>query len=357
MTDDIPEPDRIGDAPHPRDTLKVFGHDATEAEIAATLASGSFPHAWLLTGPRGVGKATLAWRMARFLLDDALDAGGGMFGDAIPPKSLDVPRDSAVGRRIDALSEPGLLLIRRAWDADRKRLKTQVTVDEIRKINGFFGLSAAEGGHRVVVIDSADEMNPAAANAVLKLLEEPPRGAVLILISHQPARLLPTIRSRCRRVRLGTLSESELARATEQAGVLISDSALMAELSGGSVGEAIRLSAEDGLDIFSRITSLIETCPSLDRVGAMTLGEHVSQRGAEQRLDMTFQLLNVALSRLARKQSATHPGSARMWAALQQELSEQVTHARAVNIDAQSLLLDCFLKINKAVADGALTHS
>ena len=217
--DDLPEADRAAGAPHPRETLHVYGHAAAEAEILTALTGDRMHHAWMLTGPKGIGKATLAWRMARYLLAKE-PADAGMFGD-LPeaPQSLDVSPDHPVAHRIAALSDPGCLSIRRTWDPDRKRLKTQITVEEVRKLNTFFGLSATEGGHRVVVVDAADEMNPSAANALLKVLEEPPKGAVLILVSHQPARLLPTIRSRCRVLRLTTLGPEDMARALAEADV------------------------------------------------------------------------------------------------------------------------------------------
>ena len=186
--DDLPEADRAEGAPHPRLTPNLYGHEAVEAEVLAALTGGRRHHAWLLTGPRGIGKATLAWRIAKFMLAGAdAPAESGMFGDAPAPDTLTIDADHPVSRRIAALSDPGCLLIRRAWDHDRKRLKAQITVDEVRKLNSFFGLSAADGGNRVVIVDSADDMNPSAANALLKVLEEPPDRAILILISHQPA--------------------------------------------------------------------------------------------------------------------------------------------------------------------------
>ena len=241
-------------------------------------------HAWLLTGPKGVGKATLAWRAARFLLATPPASDTSLFGASPPADSLDIAPDHPVARRIAALSEPGLLPIRRPWDTEKKRFKTQITVDEVRRLNGFFGLSAAEGGHRVVIVDSADEMNTAAANALLKVLEEPPRDSVLFLVSHRPARLLPTIRSRCRELRLGTLSSDALADAVTQAGGTAESSRALAELSGGSVGEALRLAALDGPGIYAAVVDLISGAPSMDRQKALAIAEKAAQRGAEERL-------------------------------------------------------------------------
>ncbi len=195
MTDPsaLPEPDRVPGFPHPRETLHVVGQDQPMADFVAAARSGRLHHAWLLTGPRGTGKATLAWAMARWLLADS------------DSDDLSVPADHPVARRIAALSEPRLQAVRRPVDPKTARIRAEITVEEIRRLLSFFHLSAAEGGRRVAIIDAADEMNTAAANALLKLLEEPPKDVTLLLIAHQPARLLPTIRSRCRTLRLSPL--------------------------------------------------------------------------------------------------------------------------------------------------------
>lgn len=368
MTDDaIPEADRTGDAPHPRDTHRLFGQEAAEAEFVQAMSSGKLHHAWLITGPPGVGKATLAWRIARFLLAGP-PAEGGLLADApAAVRTLDVPPDHPVTRRVSALSEPGLLLIRRAWDPDRKRLKTAITVDEVRRIGPFFGLSQVDGGRRVVIVDAADELNTAAANALLKVLEEPPERATLILVSHAPARLLPTIRSRCRALRALPLDAGSMAAALAQAGHPEATDPALAELAGGSVGEALRLVAHDGPALYARIVGLLDTCPRLDRTEARALADHAAARGAEARLDVAVRLLDLALARLARTGAgvppateaapgesdvfarlAPGPAAARDWADLQQNLSARVSRGRAVNLDPASLLLDAFLRINEA---------
>ncbi len=369
--DDLPQADQADGAPHPRETPQLFGHDTVEAEVLDALTGDRAHHGWLLTGPRGIGKATLAWRMARFLLAQA-PADAGLFGEAPPPTSLDIDPNHPVTHRIAALSEPGCLLIRRAWDHDRKKLKSQITVEEVRKLNSFFGLSATDGGRRVVIVDSADEMNPSAANALLKVLEEPPKGATLILISHQPARLLPTIRSRCRVLRMAPLGPDALAQALNQAGVTPENPEALSALSGGSAGDALRVIAEDGNALYAQIIALLQSCPNIDRSAIAALAEKATARGAEARLDLLVRLMDLALTRLART-GAGHPPApeacadeaetllrlspnataAKTWAALQQELGARIGHGRAVNIDPQSLLTDAFLRIAEASRDAA----
>ena len=225
---DFPEPDRVEGAPHPRETLRLFGQSEAEAAFLEAFNAGRLHHAWLITGPRGLGKATLAWRIARFLLATPEDD-GGMFAPP-PPETLDIPADHPVSRRLAALSEPRLYLLRRGLN-DRETMVTQdILVGEVRLMKDYFNLTAADGGRRVAIVDAADEMNPQAANALLKLLEEPPEKVTFLLISHQPFGLLPTIRSRCRTLRLRALDSADLTAALQAAGGGADDPVALAEL-------------------------------------------------------------------------------------------------------------------------------
>jgi DNA polymerase-3 subunit delta' len=372
-TPDIPEPDRIEGAPHPRETQRLYGHDAAQAEFLSAFNGGRMHHGWLITGPRGVGKATLAWKLARFLLATPEDD-GGMFA-APPPDSLDIPEDHPVARRLRALAEPRLFLLRRGWDEDKKRLKSVITVDEVRRMKSFFALSATDGGRRAAIIDDADEMNPNAANALLKLLEEPPAGATFFLISHQPFRLLPTIRSRCRELRLHPLAATPLSDALTLAGgdVAPEDTQALSELAGGSVGEAFRLTNLDGLKLYAAIVTLLSSLPRLDRPRALALAETGAGRGAEAQFDLILTLLDLFLTRLARAAAirqlppeaapgesdlitrlARHPQAARIWAELAQSLSIRARRGKAVNLDPAALLMDMVLKLEETA--GPLAH-
>lgn len=361
---EAPQPDQVAGAPHPRDTRQLFGHERAEAAFLDAVAQDRLHHGWLITGPRGIGKATLAWRIARFLL--ASEPGGGLFGG---PTSLDVDDGHPVVRRIAAGAEPGLLPIRRAADEKTGKLKSQITVDEVRKLRGFFGLSSAEGGRRVVIVDSADELNPSAANALLKLLEEPPSGAVLLLVSHQPSGLLPTIRSRCRELRLSSLSAPDMARALSQVEAEISDAdaTALAEVSGGSVGEALRVLSGDGLNVYAEILHLMGQIPRISRQELQVLCDSAGGRDAEARFDLIVRLFELALSRLARRGATgldrpeAAPGEAallatlspdarraRFWAEQATELGARARSARAVNLDPAALVLDMFLRLEAA---------
>ncbi|WP_128254442.1 DNA polymerase III subunit delta' [Falsirhodobacter deserti] len=354
---ELPEPDRVEGAPHPRETPMLFGHSAAEAAFLDAHRSGRLHHGWLITGPRGVGKATLAWRIARFLL--AQDGSSGM----------DVPPDHPVARRIAALSEPRLFLLRRGANATGSALSADIRVDEVRKMKTFFTLSAADGGRRVAIVDAADELAPAGANAILKLLEEPPAGVTLILISHQPQRLLPTIRSRCRELRLGALTPDQMRDALAQAGAEVDDPVPLAELGGGSVGEAVRLLNVGGLGLYQQLVDLLGTLPRMDRGRALALAESGAGRGAEARFDMIVGLVDRLLARMARagtlgqlppeaargeadviERLSPDPLSARQWAELQQTLGLRARRGRAVNLDPAALLMDMFLRIDETAA-------
>ena len=365
-----PESDRIEGAPHPRETLQLIGQQAAETGLLTAMKGGRLHHGWLLTGPRGIGKATLAWRIARYLLALPEAALPGLLDESpLLHETLDVSPDNPVARRILAGSEPRLFVLRRAWDSERKRLRTSISVDDVRRLKSFFHLSAADGGRRVAIVDSADEMNTSAANALLKMLEEPPAGVILLLVSHQPSGLLPTIRSRCRQLHLAPLSASDMAQAMAAAGIEKSGSAALAALAGGSVGAAIRLKNLDGLHAYAAIVALFSTLPRLDRPQALKLAESVSGRGQEPRFDLLTMLMDMFLARLARSgvmgppELEAAPGeaalmarlspdavAARCWADLHQGLGARSRHGKAVNIDPAALLLDMILKIDESAS-------
>ncbi len=364
----LPEPDRAEDAPHPRETVRLFGQGAAEAEFLDAYATGRLHHGWLLTGAQGIGKATLAWRIARFLLANQAAVEDGLFGAPPPPASLDVDPEHPIARRLRALSEPGLFLLRRGPNDKGDRLAQEIRVVEVRKLANFFALSSADGGRRVVIVDAADELNTQAANALLKMLEEPPARTVMLLVAHQPSRLLPTIRSRCRMLRLGPLGAPDMARALEQAGIHPEgDPAALAALAGGSVGAAVRIASLGGLALYADWVALMESLPRLDRARALRLAETAAMRGAEARRDLMFTLIDLFLARLARTGAtgvpptieaakgeaallarlAPDPHRAQAWAALSEEVGARVRHGLSVNLDPAALLLDTVFRIKE----------
>lgn len=366
MSDALPEPDRIEGAPHPRETLQLFGQSRAEQDFLTAYNTGRLHHGWLITGPRGVGKATLAWRIARFLLATP-PADDGLFGAPPEPTDLNISPEHPVSHRMMALSEPGLFLLRRGLNKKGDKLATEILVDEVRKLGHFFSLSAADGGRRVVIIDSADELNTQAANAILKMLEEPPAKTTLLMISHQPAGLLPTIRSRCRELRLSPLAPQAMTEALAQAEADIdpAHAPALTELSQGSVGEALRLTNLGGLQLYSDIVTVLGSLPQFDRPRMLALADSCAGKGKEARLDLLLALVDQVTARLARTgvtgqppvhEAAPHEAgilarlspdahTGRHWATLASQASDRARHARGVNVDPAALVTDLFLQL------------
>ncbi|MEM6308426.1 MAG: DNA polymerase III subunit delta' [Pseudomonadota bacterium] len=363
MSDEPSGPDQIPGAPHPRDTPTLFGQDAAQAAFLDAFNSGRLHHAWLLSGPRGSGKATLAYTLARFLLATP-PARGGLFDAPQTASSLNIANDHPVCARILAGSEPGLRVVTRSENEKTKRMRDAIVVDDIRNLGDFFHLSSVDGARRVVIIDTADDLNTAAANALLKMLEEPPTDTTLMLVSHQPSRLLPTIRSRCRTLRLNKLAPDDLAAALSQVDPSADMGPDLAELAQGSVGEALRLINLSGLQIYAELIATLGTLPKLNRARALGLADAAAQRGAEHKRDLLVELLDIAMARLARHGAtgliapeaapnessvfaklAPDPASARIWAAQSADISARLRHGLAVNVDPAALLLDTFCKL------------
>jgi DNA polymerase-3 subunit delta' len=256
---------------HPRETSDLFGHREAEAALLDAYRGGRIPHAWLIGGAQGIGKATLAYRMARFVL-----AHRNPLSPAVQrAASLAVEETDPVARRIAAEAHGGLLVLERGLN-DRGVLRTVITVDETRETISFFGSTAAVEGWRVCIVDTVDELNPNAANALLKILEEPPRQSLFLLVSHAPARALPTILSRCRKLPLRALSSEDVVRAAARATDRPVDDPALAEAaasSDGSVARALTLLGGDALKLQQRTAALLATLPKVDPRELHALGD------------------------------------------------------------------------------------
>lgn len=199
--EDFPESDRAAGCPHPRETYDLIGHSDAENKFLKALSSNRLHHAWLLIGPPGIGKATLAYRMARVLLG----------GEPLIEKSLNVSNKDPVSQQVESRGHGNLFVVNRPWDTKTKKFKQDIPTDTIRSIGGFLqGTASDEHARRVIIIDTADDLNRNAENALLKMLEEPPSKTVMILLSSAPGRLLPTTRSRCMSVVLNPVPQNEI---------------------------------------------------------------------------------------------------------------------------------------------------
>jgi DNA polymerase-3 subunit delta' len=251
-------------APAPRANPLLLGHEPAETTLLEAMRSGRMHHAWLITGPDGVGKATLAYRFARRLL-------AGMPTD----HSLALDPQHPVFRRVAAGAHADLLTVERAYDEKRKRTRTQIAVDDVRKISGFMSLTPAEGGWRVAIVDGAEELNQASANALLKILEEPPRRAILLLVCGAPGRLLATIRSRCRRLRLDPLGQDAMERllAAYLPDRTADERGRLVTVAEGSPGRALLLAEQEGLAIAGLVDEVLAALPGLPPARAYTMAD------------------------------------------------------------------------------------
>jgi DNA polymerase III subunit delta' len=260
--------------PSPRETIVLYGHAEAEQTLLAAYRSLRFPHAWLIAGPAGIGKATLAYRMARFMLAHP-DPGASAVQSA---KSLHVDADHPVARRIAAQAQPDLLVLERTINEKTGKLRQDIQVDDVRRTVAFFGSTAGEGGWRIAIVDAVDELNLSGANALLKILEEPPRRAALLLVSRSAARLLPTMRSRCRALALRPLDAADVARAVAAAVGGRPDAAETVAASvaaDGSVGRALALLEGEALELRNRTMALLDRLPGVDPGALHALGDRL----------------------------------------------------------------------------------
>jgi DNA polymerase-3 subunit delta' len=362
--EELPEADRLDGFPHPRATERLYGHEEAEHMLEAAFASGRMHHAWLIAGAEGIGKATLAYRFARYVLADPAER---------TLDTLDIAPDTRATRQVLALSHPGLLVIRRAYDPKGKRFPATIPVDEVRRLKSFLGRTAEQNAWRVVVVDRADELNISAANALLKSLEEPPPRTVFLLISSAPGRLLVTIRSRVRTLDLAALADDPLKRAISQAfagsGEEVGGGApapseweRLARLSGGSVRRLLSLHAAKGLVLHDRISAILGGLPTVDWGAVHALADELSGQAAEQRYELFFELLMDAVARLVNAEARGEGtpaeitlarrliGPARLatWAGLWERVAADKAETAALNLDRRALILDIFARLAAA---------
>jgi DNA polymerase-3 subunit delta' len=309
---------------HPRDVYDAQGLEGPEAAFLESLDRGRLHHAWLLTGPEGVGKATFAYRVARRLLGAAPDPALGLLGSQ---------EGHPVSRQVAARSHPDLLVLERLGDDGKVR--KVIPVDEARRLPEFFSTTPASAPYRVAIIDAVDDLNVNAANAVLKTLEEPPERGVLLLVSHSPGRLLPTIRSRCRRLAFPPLAEEQVAAILEaRAGLDAEDALRLAHMAKGAPGLALRLAAADTLAVDEAAREILRGLPRTDDATLLALAERFRGPEGQERFELLFDRLAEQVHAMATAQALAGEGiGLDRWAQAWEMLTRLPGEAEALNLD------------------------
>jgi DNA polymerase-3 subunit delta' len=345
--------DAIEGWPHPSEQSKWLGGPRVEATLRNAYLSGRMHHAWLIGAPKGYGKATLAYRFARFALAYPR-------GDAPPGAGLDLPPEHAAFRKVAAGSHPNLLTLERDWDDKNKKYKTEISVDQVRRTIGFFGSTPGEAGYRVAIVDAADDLSVSAANALLKMLEEPPAQAIFLVLANVPGKLLPTIRSRCVRLDLDPIPTPAIAAALHGAGEegTPEDIDLAASLAQGSLRRAIMLIRGGGAGLYGEMTALLSRLPKLDVERLHAFAETVGAPRRDDAYTLFLDLLFAWLGRRVRREPeltrAAQPGEIlesvplARWAEVWEKTHASTSDAEEYNLDRKQVVLSTFMTLARA---------
>lgn len=335
--------DTLDDVPDPAEATALYGHDEASRMLAAAYRSGKLPHALMFVGPRGIGKATLAFHLANHLLRHPSP-------ENAPDHIASPDPVSSIFRQVATGAHPGVLHLTRPINEKTKAFKSALTVDEVRRINRFLSMTSHDGSYRIVIIDPADDMNVNAANALLKNLEEPPAKALFVLIVNSPGALLPTIRSRCQIVRLAPLGDAAMAAALEHAGFTLPDNAearaALRARAGGSVRQAILLTQYGGLEISEGLDRLIGK-GRVEAADAHRLADAVAGRDRAVQFDMfndhVLGMLASAASSAARAGDVSRAGRlSEVW----RELRIAIDEADTYNLDRKQHALNMIFRLN-----------
>jgi DNA polymerase-3 subunit delta' len=346
-SEEIEETDRVAGAPHPRETFRLIGQDKALSRAARAIRSGKPPQAWLVAGPPGIGKATLAYRMARYLLRYGATAAG--------PDNLAVAPSDPVSIQVAANSHPGLLVLKRGVNPDTGRMMTILSVDVIRRLAGFFGMTSGAGGWRVAIVDTADDMNEAAANALLKAVVEPPSRSILMLLANAPGRLLPTIRSRCQRLVMHPLSDADVAAALKEQlpDMAERELATLVELSGGSIGTGLSLAGEEGLAIAADAEKLVDQAALPDVVALLALADRIARQSGSLERFGAF-AAEVLAARIRRHAETAGAANLRRWIEAWELIRANFERADGLHLEPRQTVLSSARTLSRAARLGAL---
>lgn len=343
----VPEADRFEGAPHPRESFELVGHADAERSVLEAVKAGRLPHAFIIGGERGIGKATFAWRLARFLLAQSDPAALQAAHD------LSVEPNDPAAHRIAALSHGDLFLLRREWNEKTKRHFSEIRVDDVRQAIQMFQRAAGGEGYRICIVDSADDLNRSAANALLKLVEEPPSRSLFLILAHRPALVLPTLRSRCRILLLRPLSTTEVVRVLDRLGDSRTDAEMRraaAERAQGSISAALRLLTDGALERDILIRRLLDDLPTVDWRAVHGLADAVAGRGSDTEFNHLMASILAWID--ARLHSEAVRGTRRLapLAEVWEKAADAAREAEVMNLDKRPLILSIFADLAAARA-------
>ena len=365
-----PLSDKILGVPHPKLAKKLIGHSTQKLYFLNSYISNRLPQCWLLAGDKGVGKATFAWLIAKFLLttnqnpdDIKIELNGANID------SILAPQDGGTLTRILSGSEQRIYVVRKGYNEKRKAFFKDISIDDIRNLQSYCSLSIADGGRRIIIIDTADDLNTNSCNALLKLLEEPPKNTLFLLISHQPNLLLPTLQSRCQKLLFSALSQNDLRAVVTTTGQEIgpAQEVPLSILSNGSAGVACRLLNSNSLNLYRDILNLASSLPNLNTKKATQLSQNYFAKGKADDFENFIEMMQHFLSRLCKTgvmQKPLSPNvtndeakimtylcpslrSANLWAEAAEIALAKLHKGYLLNIDVESLIIDTFIYLEK----------
>ena len=337
--------------PHPTQHQTVHGHAAAVRAMLDAYRSDRLHHAWLIGGPKGIGKATLAWHFARFILANSVTARS----PGVSAESLAVPPDAPAARQLSAGSHGNLVVLERQWNEKTKKPYSEIRVDDVRNALGLFQRASASGGYRICIIDSAEDLNRSSANALLKVIEEPPPRSLFLIVAHRPGQTMPTLVSRARRLILPGLSDAEVVAALRGLGEPwggFDETRLdaAAKRARGSVSEALRLLEEDALDLDQAVGALLDRLPNVDWRGVHRVADRIgmSSEQFETVLGRIYDWLDACLH--ARAGQRASPGTLMRLAESWEAIRAKAREADVLNLDKRPVLLSVFDQLARAVA-------
>lgn len=345
------DPDQFEGAPHPREQFAFFGHEEGEGAFLEGLRSGRLHHAWLIGGAQGIGKATLAYRVARAVLDPEKRADRAV-------RNLDVPAESTAARQVAALSHPNLSVLRRAPATDKKGPSATIPVEAVRRALAMFGSTAADGGYRICIVDSAEDLTISSANALLKVIEEPPPRSLFLIVSHAPQRVLPTIRSRCRRLLLRPLEDRDVRAAIGSLGEpwsgipgAVVDQAL--RYGEGSVRRTLELLDEEKVAFIDQVTKLLNGLPKADPKQILALAEALARRDADDSYELALDTVQRWVSERLHERAGL--GASRLAPLVEvcEKIDRSAREIDVFNLDRRPFILTMFDDLADAVRRAA----